>query len=452
MGATRDSGSGEGQAAQAILSGPRALSGAARAALEDFGRQHTHSDAELFLSASQRLTLEYEPGTRTSAASHGLAVSAAARVWAGERYGFAAGPVGATPDLRRLLELAQGRAAAGAAGASLPPPPVPAPAGPSPSGLPDLSVHAARQQAERLAREVVPPGVIVQALVLTWRATESALLRSGGGETAQVEVGGEAFLRCETARGAVVDAVALPPGEADADLAPLRARLAEAVSALEGPAEAADLTLPLVLRPAVAAPLVAGLSWLLQGDVAAATPALARAVGRKVFPSVLSVDDDPVRPRGVSSRLFDDEGRTVRALRLVDEGRLLGFLHSGETAARLGAEPNGRGLRDGAAPPAPSALGFFVVPRGDALPAHYMELVARVETFTTMPRPGRVCLIAGGWEVRDGQRVRRVAPVELDLPVLETFRALLGVGADLTFFPTAGGCGAPSLLLPPRAS
>ena len=59
-------------------------------------------------------------------------------------------------------------------------------------------------------------------------------------------------------------------------------------------------------------------------------------------------------------------------------------------------------------------------------------------------------LIAAGWEVKDGQRVRRVAPLELDLPLLETFRALRGVGADLTFFPTADGCGTPTLILPPR--
>jgi predicted Zn-dependent protease len=94
-------------------------------------------------------------------------------------------------------------------------------------------------------------------------------------------------------------------------------------------------------------------------------------------------------------------------------------------------------------------VNFFVVPRGDALPERYTELVARVETFTTMPRPGTVSLLAGGWEVHGGRRVRRIAPVDLSLPVLETFRALRGVGADLAFFPTAEGCGTPTLLLPP---
>jgi predicted Zn-dependent protease len=439
----RDSEPGE---ARGGLATPHAASGAARVALEDFGRAHPRATAELFLSMRLSLTLEYEARAGTFAASQGRSLSAAARVWEAERHGFAAGPVGSAREVQLLLESALRRAGLDA---RVPVPPAPGPAGPLPPWEPELSVERARQRAERIARTVVPPGVLVQALVLTRRAAVSMLLREGGAEGAHEERDEAAFLRCETSRGAVVDAVALPAGDDAASLLPLRERLAEAVSALEGPAEAADPALPLVLRPAVAAPLVAGLAWLLRGDVASATPALARAVGRKPFPALLSVEDDPLHPAGTRRRARDDEGRPARTVRLVDEGRLMGFLHSGETADRLGAEPNGRGLREGGSPPAPSPINLFIVPRGDALPAHHTELVARVETFTTMPRPGTVSLVAGGWEVRDGQRVRRVAPLELELPLLEAFRALRGVGTDLTFFPTADGCGTPTLVLPP---
>jgi predicted Zn-dependent protease len=288
---------------------------------------------------------------------------------------------------------------------------------------------------------------VVQAVVVTQSAAWSALVREDCLLTG-VSSREEAFVRCETARGAVVDAVAAPLGE-PWELESLRGRFAEAFEALEGPAEAVDPALPLVLRPAIAAPLVAALAWMLRGDVAASIPALARAVGKKPFPSVLSVEDAPLHPLGTQWRSVDDEGTPTRLLRLIEEGRLQGFLHSAATAARLGVEPNGRGLRFEDAPPAPSPVNLFVVPRGDALPEHYTELVARVETFTTMPRPGTVTLLSGGWEVRGGQRVRRVAPADLSLPVLETFRSLRGVGGDLTFFPTAEGCGTPTLLLPP---
>jgi predicted Zn-dependent protease len=419
-----------------------ALTRAARTELDAFTRRHGACVAELFLTVSRRLSLEYEARTGVSSLSEGESRVAAARVWEGGRSGFAALPVEQAVGLAHVLEEAWGRLGPGGGAA-------PGLAGNEEreACLPALSAERVRGLAEHLSRAVVPPGFVVQAEVLTQVATWSALLRSEGGCQEALSTREEAFVRCETARGAVVDAVASPLGQGW-ELEALRQRLADAVEALEGPAEAVDPGLPLVLRPAVAAPLVAALGWLLRGDVAVATPALARAVGRKPFPSVLSVEDAPLHPLGAQRRHRDDEGLPMRPLRLIEEGRLEGFLHSVATAARLGVEPNGRGLRGESGPPMPSATNLFLVPRGDALPGHYTELVARVETFTTMARPGTVSLVAGGWEVRAGQRVRRIAPVDLSLPVLETFRALQAVGADLTFFPSAEGCGTPTLVFP----
>ncbi|WP_240359007.1 metallopeptidase TldD-related protein [Pyxidicoccus trucidator] len=423
---------------------PRALLASASATLEAFTRARTPTHAELFLRVERRLSLEHDAGAATL--NHGESWDAAARVAWDERRGHAALPLGSPTDLERVLESAERHAAPGAGG------PLPVlTVGPTdvPAGPPVLQPERAAKRMEHLLQSAVPQGTLVQAAVLTQVADWSALIRESG--TRRVSTGWreELFIRCETARGAVVDAVASAREEDEEDFDALRVRLAEAVEALEGPAETANPELPLVLRPAVAAPLVAGLIWLLRGDVAAATPALARAVGRKVFPSVLGVVDDPHHPRGTRHRSVDDEGVPMHAQSFVEEGRLLGFLHSASTAARLGSTGGGRGLRAASAPPSPEGVNPYVVPRGTVLPEHYTELVARVETFTTMPRPGTVTLVAAGWEVRAGQRVRRVAPMELDLPVLETFRALRGVGSDLTFFPTAEGCGTPTLVLPP---
>lgn len=424
---------------------PHALAEAARARLEAFSREHAGSRAELFLSEGRRLTLEYEASTGAFTVNQGGSLLAAARVWRGGHSGFASLPVGGPEELSRVLTAAAQRMGAGPASSPVEPP---APAGSSPLSFPELSAERARERAEHLVRTVMPPGRVVQAALLTQSATWTVLVRGDGGLAHGGSSREEAFVRCETSRGAIVDAVASPLG-ASWPLESLRARLAEAVEALEGPAEAVDASLPLVLRPAVAVPLVEALAWLLRGDVGASFPALVRAVGKKPFPSVLGVQDDPLHPLGTQRLDTDDEGVPVRALRLIEEGRLLGFLHSVGTAARLGAEPNGRGLRLEGGPPAPCPVNLFVVPRGDTLPERYTELVARVETFTTMPRPGLVSLVAGGWEVHAGRRVRRVAPVDLSLPVLETFRVLAGVGPELAFFPTAGGCGAPTLVFPP---
>ncbi|MFY2562785.1 metallopeptidase TldD-related protein [Corallococcus terminator] len=447
---------------------PRGWSLAARALLERVSRHRGWRGSELLLVSSERLSLELDVRSGSFVSSRGQGLSASARVWTEQGVGGASAPVATVADLERLLGAAADLVSSRAP-AALPAPCVGGQA-PSAEWRSEVSLARAKTRAERVAREAVPPGVLVQALVVTQRSAGALLVRSDGSESFWRDDGADTFLRCETSRGALVDAVAAPlaleAGQEDLgplrarqeaavgalereDLGPLRARLEDAVGALEGPLARADLSLPLVLRPSVAAPLVAGLAWLLRGDVAGATPALVRAVGRKLFPSLLTVVDDPLDVRGTRRRGVDDEGRPARVLRLVDEGRLMGFLHSEETAARLGVEPTGRGFREGVSSASPMPLNLCVLPREDALPADYTELVARVETFTTMATPGTVSLIAGGWEVRGGRRVRRVTPLELDLPVLETFRGLRGVGADLTFFPSAEGCGTPTLVLPP---
>ncbi|NVJ07072.1 TldD/PmbA family protein [Myxococcus sp. AM001] len=466
---------------------PRDLLTSAGEALEAFKRHHAPAQAELFLAAERRLSLEYDAGTGRSIINQGETVDAMARVSWDARQGLLTATAGDAGALSLLLERTARQATPGRASplpelpvqsepqrVSGPPPLQPEPAArqaplgragplpalparsdsPSVSGPPMLQPERAARRMKHFIDTAVPQGSVVQAALLTQVSMWRALVRASGERRARAEWREELFVRCETPRGAVVDAVAFPEAaEDDAVIAPLRHRLAEAVEALTGPAEPLDRGLPLVLRPAVAAPLAAGLLWLLRGDVAAATPALARAVGRKVFPSVLGVVDDPNHPTATRRVSMDDEGLSTDSLSLVEAGVLRGFLHASDTASRLGAPPNGRGFRIALSPPSPEAVNPFLVPGATAvLPADYTELVARVETFTTMPRPGTVTLVAGGWEVRDGRRVRRVAPVELELPVLETFRALRGVGTDLTFFPTAEGCGTPTLVFPPLLS
>ncbi|QDE88860.1 TldD/PmbA family protein [Myxococcus xanthus] len=431
---------------------PREWLTSAGEALEAFTRHHAPSQAELFLAAERRLSFEYDAGTGRSIVNQGETLDAMARVSWDARQGMLTAPVGEAGALPLLLERTARQATSGRAS---PLPALPAQSdSPSVSNPPPLKPERAARRMKHVIETAVPPGSVVQAALLTQVSTWRALVRASGERRARTEWREELFVRCETPRGAVVDAVAFPETAADdTAIIPLRRRLAEAVDALTGPAESLDRDLPLVLRPAVAAPLAAGLIWLLRGDVAAATPALARAVGRKLFPSVLSVVDDPNHPTGTRRVSMDDEGLSTDTLSLVDAGVLRGFLHASDTASRLGAPLNGRGFRTTMSPPTPEAVNPSLVPGEIAvLPPHYTELVARVETFTTMPRPGTVTLVAGGWEVRDGRRVRRIAPVELELPVLETFRALRGVGTDLTFFPTAEGCGTPTLVFPPLLS
>ena len=242
-------------------------------------------------------------------------------------------------------------------------------------------------------------------------------------------------MRAETVRGAIVDAIAAPALDGALRLDGVVQRFADAAHTLAGEGRGLDATLPVLLRPSVAAPAVAALARLLHGDVAAASPGLVRALGKKLFPSVLTMRDDASHALGATHRAFDDEGTLCEDVVLVAEGHLRGFLHAGR--AFLDRERGELQIQP---------LNLHLAPRALQLPAAYNELSVRLETFTTSPRAGVVTLIAGGWIVRDGLRTERLAPMELEFPVLGAFRALCGVSDDLQFFPAHGGVGTPSLL------
>jgi predicted Zn-dependent protease len=398
---------------------------------------------ELFIRVADELTSELDPVTGGPQESRGLAVRAAARVWRDGRLGVAQGVVAGEKELAALVELARDRAGTGP---ETPRPTVDAETGLAPKQRPPArpSPEGLRALGTALLDGVRKLAVPVQALFLEQRA-ELRLLAVSEGRCQVERVEFErAMVRCETSQGAVLDAVAAPVLGGAGDVAALLERLREAVETLAEPGVAPDPSLPLALRPAVAAPLVSGLGVLLRGDVAAGTPALARALGKRLFPSVLTLVDEPSR------RQHDDEGLRASRLVLVDRGQLATFLHSTASAALLGTSSNARALRDATGLlPAPGTFGLHVSPGESSLPEDCCELTARLETFTTMPKPGTVGLLVAGWERRGGQRVRRVKPFELELPVLPTLRRLRAVGPDLTFLPAVDGCGTPTLLFEP---
>jgi PmbA protein len=402
--------------------------------------------AEVYLYSGQALTVDLDPTSGLLQENLGGGNHATVRVWTSEGLGSAEGWWSKVDELEELLAVA--RCSATRVGA------VPPPMGyealseeGQPAGA--LSPERARALALSWARELEPLGTCIQALLVQQSLGWSGLYHSSGLAAHDWTAREQAIVRCETPDGALVDGVATPRLDHALDPALATARLSAALEALQGEKTPLDLSLPLVLRPPVAGPLVAGLAWALRGDVVASAPGLARAVGKKIFPSILTVRDDPRHPAGTVLRAMDDEGRKAELVTSIQAGQLLGFFHSHTSAARLGVASNGRALRAQGGEPSPGTFNFYVEPGSASLPADRTELISRVETFTTMRQPGVVALLASGWEYRGGKRHRRVGPVELELPVLPTFRQLQAVGSDLTFLPTSDGCGTPTLILSP---
>ena len=363
----------------------------------------------------------------------------AVRVWVDGKLGVAGDDVTRLDAAALAPFIATARARARTGPASTPPAALDAPA--------STTTHAAAPTAdavEATRTRVRALGAPVQTFLHTRVDDTLALASSTGRRAAWRRRREDLLVRLEAPLGAVVDGARLADAP-DAEAAALGDRLALALDALDAPGDAPPAGVPWLLRPAVAGPLAEGLAWLLGGHAALATPGLLRAVGKQVFPSCLTVVDAP--PSG-----FDDEGAPLVTHDLVRAGKLVAFLADDATAHALraagvaDARP-GRASRGLALEPQPAPFGLAIAAGTSRPPERFIELAGRVEMFATMPRANLVTVRACGWLVEGGVRVRRVGPIDLDLPLLATLRRLAGVGDDLARLPALGPVATPSLIL-----
>lgn len=293
--------------------------------------------------------------------------------------------------------------------------------------------------------EAFDPSVVYQAVLIHRTLGWSILASTSGTRVMQTFSRNEALVRAESPIGALVEgecASVLP------DLRPMMARLGSGLRSLEETGAGIDRSLPVVFGPRVAAPFVMGLSVLLRGDVAQKSSGLGRMMGKKIFPSVLTVLDEAGAGDAIQ-RGRDDEGQPIQPLRLVDGGTLSAFAHSAETATAMGHPLNGHAQRpSGRGSPSTGLWNLRIAGGSTPLPADRNELDVRIETFNPLPKPNRVGITVAGAIVRDHRRVAPIAPFDVELPVLETLRKVTGVGADLRFFPALEHCGSPTLIFP----
>jgi len=94
-----------------------------------------------------------------------------------------------------------------------------------------------------------------------------------------------------------------------------------------------------------------------------------------LFDPSVAVIDDPHRLRGLRSRPFDGEGLPTAARKLVDGGRLTGWLMDSAAARQLGGQPTGHAARGGGGAPGVSASNLHIA-AGTVTPAELMADIA----------------------------------------------------------------------------
>ncbi len=407
----------------------------------------TATAAELFIHGDTSLTLDYDPTTGATREAIGRATRATARVWRDGGCGLAGGIAKNRADMQRLLDTAGERARASS------PYPVPQPTSDllpvaEPAG--ELSGTRARLRASAIVDVLQQRGVSIHVLQIKQFSSFSIVLNSTGLRVAYWVPSEQALARCNTQGGVVVDAVSEPCLNGPWHTEAMVDRLSEAVTTMAATAGEVDTALPTVLRPVVASSLVAGLGWMLRADIVQQTPGLERAIGKKLFPSAVNLRDDPTHPDGMHYRPVDDEGQPAFPVQLVEQGRIVSFLHSLGSADHFRTKPNGRALRFRAAdPPIPWTLNLHLLPGNSNMPIAYNEFCVRMENAVQMSQPGIATLTVAGWRVEHSERIHRIGPISLDLPIMSTLREVTSVSDDLAFLPIATGCGSPTITLNP---
>ncbi len=161
---------------------------------------------------------------------------------------------------------------------------------------------------------------------------------------------------------------------------------------------------------------------------------------------LLTAYDDGRMPGEWGSDAIDDEGAPTQKTRLIEEGRLIGFLHDRQTAGREGVAQTGNGRRESFRHlPIPRMTNTYIAP-GDAEPEAIIGEVARgfyaVSFGGGQVDPATGDFVFGvneGYLIEDGRVTRPCRGATLVGNCLQALAAIDAVGDD--FWMKTGICG-----------
>ncbi|NMF82613.1 TldD/PmbA family protein [Nodosilinea sp. P-1105] len=186
---------------------------------------------------------------------------------------------------------------------------------------------------------------------------------------------------------------------------------------------------------------------LSEADMAYENPDLleAMSLGRRFGPAGLDIFDGAAPQGHRGSYLYDDEGTPATTTQLIQDGVLVGRLHSRETAGKLGEQPTGNAR----------CLNYHYSPlvrmtntwigRGNTpvqdLFADIKEGVYARNWLEGMTNGEMFTFTAGeAWMIRHGKLAEPVRDVTLSGNVFRTLADIVAIGDDF-YWDESGGCG-----------
>ena len=204
------------------------------------------------------------------------------------------------------------------------------------------------------------------------------------------------------------------------------------------PRKAETSQVPVVFDPRVSGGIVGHFSGALTGPaVARGTSFLKDRKGRQVFPTNVTVTDDPHRARGLASKPFDGEGVSNQRTVLAKSGVLETWILDSASARQLGLKTTGHAGRGASSPPSPSTTNLYM-DAGEPTPRDLMAdissgfYVTELIGFGVNPITGDYSRGAAGFWIENGEISRPVSEVTIAGNLKDMFMNLVPAN-DLKF-------------------
>jgi PmbA protein len=244
------------------------------------------------------------------------------------------------------------------------------------------------------------------------------------------------------------------PGALDPEA--IGAEAADRALALVGARQPESRRCPVILDAFVAASFIGFIGSMLSAEAVQRGRSLfAGREGDVVADPVLRLADDGTEPEGPSSAPFDGEGVPTRRNALIEDGRLLSFLHDSRTARRAGRSTTGNARRGSYRSPPTAGTTNLVVEGGDrdlaGLAAQtgdglYVTDVAGLHSGVN-PVSGTFSVGASGRLVEGGELGTPVREMTIASDLVSMLTAVRSVGSDVRWVPFGGSVKAAPLLV-----
>jgi PmbA protein len=205
---------------------------------------------------------------------------------------------------------------------------------------------------------------------------------------------------------------------------------AERALARMNPGKLPSGTMPVVFDPRVGTSLVGHLLGAMTGSaIARRTSFLLGREDEAIFPEAITILDDPHRVRGLRSKPFDGEGLPTRPMKLVEGGRVTGWLLDSASARQLGLAPTGHAVRGIGGSPSAGATNVDLLP-GPESPEALVADIGRGLYVTELigqgvnPVTGDYSRGASGFIIENGRIGAPVAEITVAGNLVDMFRTL----------------------------